>query len=101
MPRSNWTSIHTSGISLEVKSCVVVVVKGGIRPSFGVEVVLDTWFLWRRCKFRRDGQRVDEDADGGEEDVGGVERVVRGQRLVVRRLQNEGEGGVVGGGGGR
>ena len=86
---------------LEVNSSVVVVVKGGIRPSFGVEVVLDPCFLWRRSKFRRDGQRVDEDADGGEEDVRGVERVVRGQRLVVRRLQNEGEGGVVGGGGGR
>ena len=95
------TSIHTGGISLEVKSCIVVVVKRSIRPSLGVEVVLDTCFLWRRRKFRRDGQRVDEDADGGEEDVGGVERVVRGQRLVVRRLQNEGEGGVVGGGGGR
>ena len=86
---------------LEVKSCVVVVVKGSIRPSLGVEVLLDSCFLWRRSKFRRDGQRVDEDADGGEEDVGGVERVVRGQRLVVRRLQNEGEGGGVGGGGGR
>ena len=95
------TSIHTGGISLEVKSCIVVVVKRSIRPSLGVEVVLDTCFLWRRRKFRRDGQRVDEDADGGEEDVGGVERVVRGQRLVVRRLQNEGEGGVMGGGGGR
>ena len=85
---------------LEVKPCVVVV-EGSGNPSLGVEVVLDTCFLWRRCKFRRDGQRVDEDADGGEEDVGGVERVVRGQRLVVRRLQNEGEGGVVRGGGGR
>ena len=95
------TSIHTGDIWLEVKSCVVVVVEGSIGPSLGVEVLLDTCFLWRRRKFGRDGQRVDEDADGGEEDVGGVERVVRGQRLVVRRLQNEGEGGVVGGGGGR
>ena len=85
---------------LQVKPCVVVVFKGSIRPSLGVEVLLDPCFLWRRSKFRRDGQRVDEDADGGEEDVGGVEWVVRGQRLVVRRLQNEGEGGGVGGGGG-
>ena len=95
------TSIHTGDIWLEVKFCVDVVVERSIRPSLGVEVLLDPCFLWRRCEFRRDGQRVDEDADGGEEDVGGVERVVRGQRLVVRRLQNEGEGGVVGGGGGR
>ena len=62
---------------IEVKSCVVVVVEGSIRPSLGVEVLFDPWFLWRRSKFRRDGQRVDEDADGGEEDVGGVEWVLR------------------------
>ena len=68
----------------------VVVGEGGQRA-------LGTWHHRLRWKC----QRVDEDAEGGEEDVGGVERVVRGQRLVVRRLQDEGEGGGVGGGGGR
>ena len=43
-------------------------------------------------KFRGKGEGMDENPEGGEEDVCGVEGVVGCQCLVFRRLQHQGKG---------
>ena len=43
-------------------------------------------------KLRGKSQRVDKDPKGGEEDIGGVEGVVRCKSFIFRRLENESEG---------
>ena len=43
-------------------------------------------------KLRGKSQRVDKDPKGGEEDVGGVERVVRCKGLILGRLEHQSKG---------
>ena len=43
-------------------------------------------------KLRGESQGVDKDPKGGEEDVGGVEGVVRRESLILGRLEHEGKG---------
>ena len=81
---------HHAGASL----APVVVGEGG-QGAFRVQGALLVVVVGRQglgSKLRGQSQGVDKDPKGGEEDVGGVERVVRCKGLILGRLEHQGKG---------
>ena len=81
---------HHAGASL----APVVVGEGG-EGAFRVQGALLLVVVGRQglgSKLRGKSQGVDKDPKGGEEDVGGVERVVRCKGLILGRLEHQGKG---------
>ena len=86
-PRLGLVGGHHAGASL----APVVVGEGG-EGALRVQGALVVGHQGLGGKLRGESQGVDKDPKGGEEDIGGVEGVVRCKSFIFRRLQNQSEG---------